>query len=75
MQQQLEKVSDLIRLILQKLEIQAELVNDDSSKSDRKDKFVKIQRIRRTISAARRFNNWRSSSHHQSSQSAEHSEA
>ena len=75
MQQQLEKVTDLIRLMLQKLEIQAEVENDDSPKGDRNDKFVKMQKIRQTISAARRFNQWRSLSYHRSSQCAEHSEA
>lgn len=75
MQQQLEKVTDLIRLMVQKLEIHAELVNDDSPKCERNEKFVKIQKVRRTISATRRFNQWRSLPHHRSSQSAEQSEA
>lgn len=74
MQQQLEKLTDLIRLILQKLEIQAELVNDDPPKCDKGEKFVKLQKIRRTISAARRFHQWHSGSHIRLSQCGEQSD-
>jgi hypothetical protein len=53
MQRQLEKIGDLVRLIVQKMEINTEIVIDDRSKCDKNP--MRMSKIRNSISAARRF--------------------
>ncbi len=51
MQRQLEKISDVVRLIAQKLEISAEMEVNDTSKSDKKESHnTRVQRYHRSIS-------------------------
>jgi len=55
MQRQLEKITDLVRLIVQKMEIPVEMEVDDASKNDRNDSWRRIKKFQRTFNAARRF--------------------
>ena len=57
--QQLGKLMDLVRLVVQKLEIQSEIVVDDTVKCSRAENQMKMQRFRQTLSSARRFNHAR----------------
>ena len=50
MVQQLEKITDLVRLIVQKMEIPAEMEIDDTSKDD-----ITIQKLRQEFNTTRRF--------------------
>ncbi|CAF0765651.1 unnamed protein product [Adineta steineri] len=54
MQRQLEKITDLIRLVVQKMDIHTEAEGDET-KSGKHENFMKMQRIRQTLNAARRF--------------------
>ncbi len=54
MHRQLDKITDLIRLIIQKLEIPAEIEVDDSSKINANENLKKIQKIRQGFSFTRR---------------------
>lgn len=62
MQRQLEKITDLIRLIVQKMEIRTEMETDDIHQSVKNDNFLKMQKIRQTLNVARRFTRTRGSS-------------
>jgi hypothetical protein len=61
MQRQLEKITDLVRLIVQKMNIPAEIEVDDISKSDKNQMKTKIEKFRQTFSAVRRFKQMQSS--------------
>jgi hypothetical protein len=50
MVQQLEKITDLVRLIVQKMEIPAEMEIDDTSKDD-----MRIQKLPHEFNTTRRF--------------------
>jgi len=54
MQRQLDKITDLVQLIVQKMEIRTEIGIDDRSKYDPKEKCITTQRFRPTINVARR---------------------
>ena len=62
MQRQLEKITDLVRLVVQKMEIRTEIEGDDSHRDGKNEKFVKMQKFRQTLNVARRFSRVRSSS-------------
>jgi len=55
MQRQLEKITELLRLIVQKMEISTEIVIDDRSKCDKNDACIKVQKLRQTFNVVRRF--------------------
>ena len=55
MQRQLEKIGDMVRLIVQKMEIRTEIDGDDVNQGTRNEHLVKMHRIRQTLNAARRF--------------------
>ena len=55
MQRQLEKLTDLVRLIVQKMEIPAEVEVDDTSLSDRNDVSIRMKKLRQTFSAVQRL--------------------
>jgi len=61
MQQQLEKITNLVRLIVQKMEIGTEIVIEDRSKYDNKEKYMKTQQLRQTLNIARRIHHLRPS--------------
>jgi hypothetical protein len=61
MQRQLEKATDLVRLIVQKMEIPAEIEVDDTSKIDKNQIKMRIQKFRQTFNTVRRFNQLQSS--------------
>ena len=61
MQRQLEKITDLVRLIVQKMEIRTEIEGDDRTTGGKHENFLKAQKIRQTINVARRFSRVRSS--------------
>ncbi|CAF1483084.1 unnamed protein product [Adineta steineri] len=54
LQHQLEKVTDLVRLVVQKMEIPAEIEVNDASKSDKNEKMKKLQKFRHAVSVTRR---------------------
>ncbi len=62
MQRQLEKITDLVRLVVQKMEIRTEMEGDDTHRDGKKENLMKMQKIRQTLSVARRFSRARSSS-------------
>lgn len=74
MQHQLEKITDLVRLIVQKLGISTDIVTEDRSTCDNQERSIKIQKLRHTFNAARRFSRFRSSINKDSSQSSERAE-
>lgn len=55
MQRQVEKLTDLVRLIVQKMEIPAEIEVDDTSSNDKNDVQMKMKKLRQTFSAVHRF--------------------
>jgi hypothetical protein len=55
MQRQLEKITDLVRLIVQKMEIPVEMEVDDASKNDKNNSWMRIKKFQRTFNIARRF--------------------
>jgi hypothetical protein len=61
MQRQLEKATDLVRLIVQKMEIPAEIEVDDTSKIDKNQIKMRIKKFRQTFNTVRRFNQLQSS--------------
>jgi len=61
MQRQLEKITDLIRLVVQKMEIRTEMDGDDNYRGGKNENFMKMQKFRQTLNAARRFSRNRSS--------------
>jgi hypothetical protein len=61
MLRQLEKTNALVRLIVQKMEIPAEMEIDDASKCDKNENSMKMQKFRRTLNVARRFSRLQSS--------------
>lgn len=62
MQRQLEKITDLVRLIVQKMEIRTEIETDDTHQTGKNENFLKMQKIRQTLHVARRFTRTRGSS-------------
>ena len=60
MQRQLEKITDLVRLIVQKMDIRMEVEGDDTTRGGKNGNFAKAQKIRQTLSVARRFSRFRS---------------
>lgn len=63
MQRQLEKITDLVRLVVQKMDIRTEMESDDIHQGGKNANNSKLQKIRHSLSAARRFSRVRSSSH------------
>jgi hypothetical protein len=61
MQRQLEKITDLVRLVVQKMEIRTEIEGDDSTYGGKNENFMKMQKIRQTLNVARRFTRMRGS--------------
>jgi hypothetical protein len=61
-QRQLEKLTDLVRLIVQKMEIRSETDVDDVSTGNKNEHFMKMQKFRQTLNVARQFARPRSSS-------------
>ncbi len=55
MQRQMDKITDLMQLVVQKMEINTEIVTDDRSKCDDLDNCGKTQHFRRTLNAMRRI--------------------
>ncbi|CAF1060727.1 unnamed protein product [Rotaria sordida] len=60
MQRQLEKMTDLVRLVLQKMEIQTETESDDITSNDKNENFLKMQKFRHVFNVTRRFSHARS---------------
>ena len=67
-QQQLAKVTDLIRLVVLKLDIHSDIMVDDQTQTNTNDNFKKVRKIRQTLNVARRFNQLRSTAGNKSSQ-------
>jgi hypothetical protein len=61
MQRQLEKITDLVRLVVQKMEIHTEMEGDDTNRGGKNENFMKMQKFRQTLNVARRFTRSRSS--------------
>lgn len=61
MQRKLEKITELVRLIVQKMEIRTEVEGDDTNLDHKNEKFIKMQKFRQTLNVARRFSRLRSS--------------
>jgi hypothetical protein len=61
MQRQLEKMTDLVRLIVQKMQIPAEMEVDDTSKGDKNESWTKLQKLRQSINVTRRISHMQSS--------------
>lgn len=59
-QRQLEKLTDLVRLIVQKMEIPAEVEVDDTSSCDRNDVAIRMKKFRQTFTAVHRFQRFHS---------------
>ncbi len=72
MQRQLEKVTELVRLIVQKLEIPADMEIDDSSKSDKNESWIRFQKFHQTFNIARRFSHVQSTTSDNSSHEFHH---
>jgi len=54
MQRQLDKITDLVLLVVQKMEIRTEIGIEDKSKCDVKEKCITTQHLRRTSGAHRK---------------------
>ena len=61
-QQQLEKLLDLIGLVVEKMEIRSEINNDGTLKYTNSERFPSLQRFRQTLAATRRFQSLQSAS-------------
>jgi hypothetical protein len=73
MQRQLEKLTDLIQLIVNKMNIRTDMKGDDSiGQSENNDHGMKMQRFRQTFAVGRRFSLARSSQLGKSSYSYDH---
>jgi hypothetical protein len=72
MQRQLEKITDLVQSIVQKMEISTEIVIDDRSKCDNKDNCMKTQQFRQTLNVARRIHRLRPSTNNNVSNTVRH---
>lgn len=59
MQRQLDKMTDLLQLVVQKMEINTEIVIDDRSKCDNNDKRMSQPRLRQTLNVVRRLHHLR----------------
>jgi len=55
MQRQLEKITNLVRLIVQKMEIRTEIESDDIYQGGKNGNNKKVQKIRYALNAARRL--------------------
>jgi len=73
MQRQLEKITDLVQLIVQKMEIRTEIGIDDRSKYDRKENCITTQHLRQTRNFARHENRFRTSTKNNVSNTVGHS--
>jgi len=51
-ERQLEKITDLVRLIVQKMEIPAEMEDNDTSETDKNENWIKL---RQTFNITRQF--------------------
>ena len=54
-QRQLEKISNLLRLIVQKMEIHTEIDNDNATQDEKHESFAKMRKFRNVFHATRRF--------------------
>jgi hypothetical protein len=61
MQRKLDKITDLVRLVVQKMEIRTEMEANDTNQSGKNENFIKMQKFRQTLNVARRFSRLRSS--------------
>ncbi len=61
MQRKLDKITDLVRLVVQKMEIRTEMEGDDTYRSGKNENFMKMQKVRQTLNVAHRFARLRSS--------------
>lgn len=61
MQRQLEKITDLVQLIVQKMEIRTEITNDDRLKVYDNDENPKTPQLRKTSNVIRRIRRLRPS--------------
>ncbi len=61
MQRKLDKITDLVRLVVQKMEISTEMEANDTNQSGKNENFIKMQKFRQTLNVARRFSRLRSS--------------
>ncbi|CAF4822945.1 unnamed protein product [Rotaria sp. Silwood1] len=61
MQQQLEKITDLVRLVLQKMEIHTEMESNDTTSNDKNENFIRMQKFRQVFNITRRFSHARPS--------------
>lgn len=55
MQFQLQKITDLVRLIVQKMDISAEMEVNDTSNIQRNDSHQRIKKVQLLLQASRRF--------------------
>jgi hypothetical protein len=53
MQRQLDKITELVQLVVQKMEINTQMVTDDRSQCDDLDNCGKMQHFRKTLNAMR----------------------
>ena len=60
MQRQLDKITNLLRLIVQKMEITTEIELDDRSKCDQPKECMSIQKLRQVVNVKSRFSHLRS---------------
>ncbi|CAF1429668.1 unnamed protein product [Adineta ricciae] len=60
MQRQLDKITNLLRLIVQKMEINTEIELDDRSKCDQPKECMNIQKLRQAVNVKHRFSHLRS---------------
>ncbi|CAF4561944.1 unnamed protein product [Rotaria sp. Silwood2] len=54
-QRQLEKITDLVRLVLQKMEIHTETESDDTTSHNKNENFLRMQKFRQVFNVTRRF--------------------
>lgn len=57
LQRQIEKTTDLVRLIVQKMEIHTEIESDDVIESYKSEHAAKMKKFHQTFQTARRFMN------------------
>ena len=60
MQRQVEKLTDLVRLIVQKMEIPAKIEMDDTSSNEKNDVQMRLKKLRQTFSAVHRLQKFQS---------------
>ena len=61
MQRQLNKITELVQLVVHKMEISTEIVIDDRSKADNKKKCIETPQLQQALNVARRLHRLRPS--------------